>query len=73
MNEIDNVLIEGLSEQVLQQKYPDVWNAFKDRNRDFQFPVGESSEDDRKRIKSFFRDKQVSKDDLILVSHDGLF
>ncbi|MFX0105376.1 MAG: histidine phosphatase family protein [Candidatus Hodarchaeota archaeon] len=72
LNEIDNGLIEGLSEQVLQQRYPDVWNAFMDRDRDFQFPEGESGEDARKRIKSFFKDKQLSKEDLILVSHDGL-
>ncbi|MFW9948186.1 MAG: histidine phosphatase family protein [Candidatus Odinarchaeota archaeon] len=72
LNEIDNGLIEGLSEQVLQQKYPYVWNAFKDRDRDFQFPEGESGEDALKRIKSFFKDKQVSKEDIILVSHDGL-
>ena len=72
LNEIDNGLIEGLSEQVLQQKYPDVWNAFKDRDRDFQFPKGESGEDARKRIMSFFKDKQGSKEDVILVSHDGL-
>jgi broad specificity phosphatase PhoE len=55
--EIDNGLIEGLSEQVLQQRYPDVWNAFNDRDRDFQFPEGEIGEDARKRIKSFFKDK----------------
>ena len=72
LNEIDNGLIEGLSEQVIQQKYPNVWNAFKDGDRDFQFPEGESGEDARKRIKSFFNDKQVSKEDIILVSHDGL-
>jgi len=72
LNEIDNGLIEGLSEKVLQQRYPDVWNAFKDRDRDFQFPEGESGEDVRKRIKSFFKDNQVSKEDIILVSHDGL-
>ena len=72
LNEIDNGLIEGLSEQVLQQRYPDVWNAFKDRDRDFQFPEGESGEDARKRITSFFKDKQVYKEDIILVSHDGL-
>lgn len=72
LNEIDNGVIEGLSEQVLQQRYPDVWNAFKDRDRDFQFPEGESGEDSRKRISSFFKDKQLSGEDVILVSHDGL-
>lgn len=72
LNEIDNGLIEGLSEQALQQRYPDVWNAFRDRDRDFQFPEGESGEDALKRIKSFFKEKEVSEEDIILVSHDGL-
>ncbi|MFX0178492.1 MAG: histidine phosphatase family protein [Candidatus Hodarchaeota archaeon] len=72
LNEIDNGLIEGLSEQELQERYPDVWNAFEDRDRDFQFPEGESGEDARKRIESFFEEKELSKEDIILLSHDGL-
>ena len=72
LNEIDNGLTEELSEQELQQRYPDIWNAFMDRDRDFQFPEGESGEDARKRIKSFFEDKMASKENVIIVSHDGL-
>jgi broad specificity phosphatase PhoE len=72
LNEIDNGLIEGMSKQMLQQHYPDVWNAFQERDRDFQFPEGESGEEAQKRIDSFFKDKQASNEDLILVSHDGL-
>ena len=72
LNEIDNGLIEGMSEKVLQLRYPDVWNAFQERDRDFQFPEGESGEEAQKRIESFFEDKQASNEDLILVSHDGL-
>ncbi len=36
LNEIDNGVIEGLSQQELVQKFPDVWNAFQARNRDFR-------------------------------------
>lgn len=72
LNEIDNGVIEGLSDQVLQQKYPDIWKAYIDRNRDFQFPEGESGQDAQKRIKSFFKEKRISKDIIIIVSHDGL-
>ena len=72
LNEIDNGLLEGMSEQMLQQCYPDVWDAFQERDRDFRFPGGESGEEARKRIESFFKDKQASNEDLILVSHDGL-
>ena len=72
LNEIDNGVIEGLSEQEIQQKYPDVWNAFRERDRDFQFPGGESGADAQRRIESFMKEKQEDKEDILLVSHDGL-
>ena len=72
LNEIDNGLIEGMSEKALQQRYPDVWSAFQERDRDFQYPEGESGEEAQKRIELFFKDKQASNANLILVSHDGL-
>jgi broad specificity phosphatase PhoE len=72
LNEIDNGVIEGMSEQEIRQKFPDVWNAFRERDRDFQFPEGESGEDAQRRIKSFMEEKQEYKENIILVSHDGL-
>ena len=72
LNEIDNGLIEGMSEKALQQRYPDVWSAFQERDRDFQYPEGESGEEAQKRIELYFKDKQASNANLILVSHDGL-
>jgi broad specificity phosphatase PhoE len=72
LNEIDNGLIEGLSEGELRRKYPHIWNAFRDRDRDFQFPGGESGGDALHRISSFFEEMQKQGEDLILVSHDGL-
>ena len=72
LNEIDNGIVEGLNEQEIKQKFPDVWNAFRERNRDFQFPEGERGEDAHRRIKSYFEEMQPNKEDIILVSHDGL-
>jgi broad specificity phosphatase PhoE len=72
LNEIDNGLIEGLSEQELKQNYPNIWQDFRDRDRDFQFPEGESGEDVLNRVESFFKEKLKSNEDLILVTHDGL-
>ncbi len=71
LNEIDNGVIEGLSQQELVQKFPDVWNAFQARNRDFRFPQGESGQDVLDRIEAFVQENQ-EKQDLLLVSHDGL-
>jgi broad specificity phosphatase PhoE len=43
LNEIDNGVIEGLSEQELCLKFPDVWSAFRERKRDFRFPEGKAA------------------------------
>jgi len=72
LNEVDTGLIEGLSEQEIQQNFPAVWNSFRERDRDFQFPEGESGQDALRRIKSFMEEMQGHKEDMILVSHDGL-
>jgi len=72
LNEIDNGVIEGMSEQEIRTKFPDVWNAFRERDRDFLFPEGESGYDAQRRVKSFMEEKQEYKENIILVSHDGL-
>jgi broad specificity phosphatase PhoE len=72
LNEIDNGAFEGLSEQEIQGRFPDVWNAFRERNRDFQFPGGESGEDAQRRIESFLKEKLEDKEDILIVSHEGL-
>jgi broad specificity phosphatase PhoE len=72
LNEIDNGAFEGLSEQEIQRRFPDVWNAFKTRNRDFQFPGGESGEVAQHRIMSFMEEKQKVGEDILMLSHDGL-
>ncbi len=72
LNEIDNGVIDGLTELEIEQKFPDTWNAFRERDHDFQFPEGESGEDALRRIKSFVEDKQTNQEDIIVVCHDGL-
>ncbi len=72
LNEIDNGVIEALSAQEIQENFPEIWSAFIERDRDFQFPEGESGAEALGRIKSFFEEMQQNKDDIILVSHDGL-
>ena len=46
--------------------------AFRERDRDFLFPEGESGYDAQRRVKSFMEEKQEYKENIILVSHDGL-
>jgi broad specificity phosphatase PhoE len=72
LNEIDNGLIEGLTDGEIQQKFPAVWRAFNERKHDFRFPQGESGKDVQQRLRSFIQEKQQDNQDILLVSHDGL-
>lgn len=74
LNEIDNGVTEGLTEPELQQRFPDVWNAFRARTADFRFPEGETGAEAQHRLVSFLQEKlgQHSAESILLVSHDGL-
>ena len=74
LNEVDNGLVEGLGEDKLKLKYPEVWQGFRDRNHDFRFPEGETGEEACNRIAGFLEEKrqQHGNDSLIVVCHDGL-
>jgi broad specificity phosphatase PhoE len=74
LNEIDNGLIEGLSDTQIQERYPDVWQAFIRRSADFRFPEGEMGEEARQRVASFLNDKRREhpNEEIIIVAHDGL-
>jgi broad specificity phosphatase PhoE len=74
LNEIDNGLIDGMSEAEMQQTYPDTWKAFIGRTADFRFPEGETGEEAQRRIVGFLEESRQMLDDenIILVSHDGL-
>jgi broad specificity phosphatase PhoE len=74
LNEIDNGLIEGMSDQELQITYPEVWNGFRERDHDFRFPNGETGEEARKRIAEFLEEKRNlhCSENIILVCHEGL-
>jgi broad specificity phosphatase PhoE len=74
LNEIDNGCIEGLSDEEIQQKYPEVWRGFRERSTDFRFPEGETGEEARRRIADFLEEKRQihSTENILLVSHEGL-
>jgi broad specificity phosphatase PhoE len=74
LNEIDNGLIEGLTDEEIRQKYPEVWNGFHERTVDFRFPEGETGIEAQKRIVDFLEEKrlQYSSGNIVAVCHDGL-
>ena len=74
LNEIDNGRIDSLSDQEIQQNYPEVWRGFHERSADFRFPEGETGEEARLRIAGFLEEKRKvhSIENIVLVSHEGL-
>jgi broad specificity phosphatase PhoE len=74
LNEIDNGLVDEMTEHEFRQAYPEVWQAYVSRTADFRFPGGESGADVQARVKDFFTEKlsQHRNSDILVVSHDGL-
>ncbi len=73
LNEIDNGLIEGMTDAAMQEQYPDVWRGFRERAADFRFP-GEK----RARRRASVLPVSSKKNDrsmqmkILFVSHEGL-
>lgn len=74
LNEIDNGLFEGLTEQEIRNQFPDQWNIYRNRRSDFRFPEGETGVEAGSRIMEFLEQKrrQHLGESIILISHDGL-
>lgn len=74
LNEIDNGALDGLSDQEIEQRFPETWQAFMERKSDFRFPDGETGAEAQRRIVEFLhqRHQQHGCDNIIIVSHDGL-
>ena len=74
LNEIDNGLLDDMSEQDVQERYPDFWKVYRERSTDIRFPGGETGEEARQRVAEFLEEKRQIhfNENIILVSHEGL-
>ena len=74
LNEFDNGLIEGMTDEQIQQAYPEVWYAFQEKSADFRFPEGETGAEVQARVSDFLQEKRFQHPDeaIVIVSHDGL-
>lgn len=74
LNEIDNGLLDNMSEQEVQERYPDFWKVYRERTADFRFPGGETGEEACRRIAGFLEEKRQAHgaENIIIVSHEGL-
>ena len=74
LNEIDNGLFDGMTEEEIRKKFPAVLQAFRERKTDFRFPEGETGEEARMRIANFLEEKQKlhPEENTVAVCHEGL-
>lgn len=74
LNEIDNGLLDNMSEQEVRERYPDFWKVYRERTADFRFPGGETGEEACQRVAEFLEEKRQvhGTENIVLVSHEGL-
>lgn len=74
LNEIDNGLLDNMSEQEVRERYPDFWNVYRERTADFRFPGGETGEEACQRVAEFLEEKRQihPMENIVAVSHEGL-
>jgi broad specificity phosphatase PhoE len=72
LNEIDNGIIDKLSDDEMREKYPEVWAAFQDRDSDFRWPEGETGLEAQERIVSFIIEHINQEGNILIIAHDGI-
>jgi len=74
LNELDSGDLDPLSDEAIQERYPDFWKAYLERTADFRFPGGETGEEACRRIAGFLEEKRQahSGENIVLVTHEGL-
>ena len=74
LNELDSGVLDPMSDEEIQAKYPEFWKAYTERTADFRFPGGETGEEACQRISGFLEEKRRahSAENILFVTHEGL-
>jgi broad specificity phosphatase PhoE len=74
LDEIDIGVIGPMSDEEVQEKFPDFLKAFTERTGDFRFPGGETGEEACRRIAGFLEEKRAAHagENIVFVTHEGL-
>jgi broad specificity phosphatase PhoE len=74
LNEFDNGCFEGMSHEDIQQIYPDVWRAYRERKSDFRFPQGETGAEAQHRVVEILEEvrRDIGSGSVLFICHDGL-
>ncbi|MGB8982678.1 MAG: histidine phosphatase family protein [Anaerolineales bacterium] len=74
LNELDSGDLDPLSDEEIQERYPEFWKAYTERTADFRFPGGETGEEACRRISGFLEEKRQAHpgENILFVTHEGL-
>ncbi len=74
LNELDNGVIDPMSEEEIQEQYPEFWKAYLEGTTDYRFPGGETGEEACQRIAGFLEEKRNAHpgENIVFVTHEGL-
>ncbi len=74
LNELDSGILDPMSAEEIQEKYPEFWKAYTERTADFRFPGGETGEEACRRIAGFLEEKRQAHpgENIVFVTHEGL-
>ena len=71
LNEIDNGVLEAMTDEEIRHVYPDFWTDFTSHARDVRFPEGESGDEVKQRQERLLNDLIMRDEDAVLYSHEG--
>lgn len=71
LNEIDNGIIETMSDKDIEEQYPEFWKDFFEHKHDCRFPGGETGEEVRKRQNDLFEEIKEQDGTYVLFCHEG--
>jgi len=72
LNEIDTGVLDTMTDEQIEAKYPDVWKAYQERSADFRIPGGETGAEALLRVSGFLEDQLGRTGNAVAVAHDGI-
>jgi len=71
LNEIDNGLIETMSDEEIEKEYPEFWRDFFEHKKDCRFPGGETGEEVKERQNDLLKEIKEKDGTYVLFCHEG--
>ncbi len=71
LNEIDNGLIETMSDEEIEKEYPEFWRDFFEHKHDCRFPGGETGEEVKERQNDLLKEIKEKDGTYVLFCHEG--